>query len=81
MRFGIVSDLIACSGPKYEHAAVFKFGVQLAFDAQEDMAFDTPVVGQVAGRVFDHPDPDAAEVLRLPVGNAGLAGVFGAFNL
>lgn len=80
MRFGIVGDLIACSRPKNEYAAVFKFGVQFAFDAQEDMAFDTPVVGQVAGRVFDHPDPDAAEVLRLPVGNAALAAVFGAFN-
>jgi len=79
MWFGIVSDLIAGPGPKNENASVFKFSAKLTFDTQKDMAFDTPVIGQVARRVLDHSDPDAIEVLRLPVGNTGLTGMFGSF--
>src|SRR5690606_27069572 len=58
----------------------FEFGVQLAFQAQQDMALAAPVVGQVAGRVFDHAHADVAELAGAPIRLAGVARVFGGFD-
>jgi len=55
--------------------------VQLAFQAQQDMAFLAPVVGQIARRVFDHTHAQRTELAGAPVGYTGFAGMFGRFDL
>ena len=77
MRFGVVGDLVALAGLQGEGATVFQFGQQLALHAKQDMAFDAPMIGQVPRCVFDHADPDGAEVLGPPIGHAGVAGMLG----
>lgn len=76
VRFGIICDLIACSRPEDECAAVCEFGVELAFGAQEYVALNTPVIGEIAGRVLDHTHPDIAEILCAPGSQASFALVF-----
>ena len=39
------------------------------------MTLFTPVVGQIAGCVFDHPDADGAELTGAPKRFAGCAGM------
>jgi len=39
VRFGVVGDLIAHARFQDEAAAVFQFGMQLAFEAEQDVAF------------------------------------------
>ncbi|KAG1171544.1 hypothetical protein G6F35_017067 [Rhizopus arrhizus] len=55
--------------------------MQFALETEQDVALAAPVVGQVAGGVFHHADPQIAELAGAPVGHAGVAGVFGAFHL
>src|SRR5579871_162742 len=73
----VVGDLIGHARFQNEPAAVLQFGVQLAFDTQQDMSFHTPVVGEIAGRVFHHAHAERAELARAPESEAGLAFVFG----
>jgi hypothetical protein len=62
MRLIVVGDLIAHAGPEAKRAAISQFGVQLAFEAQEDMPFHAPVIGQVSRGVLNHAHTDAAEI-------------------
>ncbi|MNI48804.1 hypothetical protein D3C73_1033870 [compost metagenome] len=80
MRFGLVGHLVAHAGGQDELAAVFKLGVKLAFQTEEDVSLGAPVVGQVARRVFHHAYAQVAELARAPIGHARVAGVFGAFD-
>jgi hypothetical protein len=45
------------------------------------MAAIAPMVGEIAGRIFDVPDPDIADVERTPIGKALLAGMGCGFDL
>jgi hypothetical protein len=76
MRLGIISNLIAHPWFENEHSAIFELGVQLAFKTQEDVSFHAPVISKVAGRIFNHPDTDAIEVLGSPVSSPRLSFVF-----
>ena len=51
--------------------------MERAAQAEQDMPFFTPVIGEVARRVFDHPNPDGAELPRAPKRFTCGAGVLG----
>jgi len=71
MPFHVVSHLITHPGRQRELAAIFQFRVQLAFEAQQHMPTPAPVIGQVAGGVFDHAYTGGAKVASAPPGTAG----------
>ena len=81
MRFRVVRNLIAHARLQRELAAVFEFSVQFALGTQEDVALDTPVIGQIARRVLNHANADVPEVLGAPVGQSAFAFVLGSWNL
>ena len=81
MRFRVIRDLVAHSRFQREFSAVFKFSDEFALDAQQDMAFDAPVIGEIPRRVLDHAHPDIAKVPGTPVSQPGFALVLGGFNL
>src|SRR5260370_28532050 len=58
-----LGHLVALALLQHHDAAVGQFGVQLAFEHQENMALLAPVVGKVAWRVFHHAYPDVVERL------------------
>src|SRR4051812_24811678 len=80
MRLGIVCHLVTHAWPQHELAAVLELGVQLAFDAKQDVALTAPMIRQVARRVLDHSHPNAAELPRAPVRHASVAGVLGRLD-
>ena len=45
MRFGVICDLIAHAQLEREAATVFKLGVEVSFEAEQDVALHAPVVG------------------------------------
>jgi hypothetical protein len=55
--------------------------MEFAFDAEKDMAFHAPMVGEIAWRVLDHAYTDASKVLRAPIGAAALACVLRSLDL
>ena len=44
------------------------------------MPLFTPMVGEVAGRVLDHPDPNRTEFAGAPSGGANFAGMLGRLD-
>lgn len=80
MALGVVSHLIAHARSEGYRAAILQLRMQLAFQAQQDVALLAPVISQIAWRVLHHPYPNIVELARAPVGHAGVARVFGAFN-
>ena len=59
-------DLIAHARLQLERATILQFGVEFAFEHVEDVASVAPVISEVAGRVFHHPDPHIANVEGAP---------------
>ncbi len=49
MRLGVVGDLVAHSGLERKGSSIRELGVQLAFDAQDDVTLRAPVIRNVAG--------------------------------
>src|SRR3546814_6734295 len=66
MRLGLVGHLIAGAWCQVEGASIGQFGMQLAFQAQQNMPFRAPVIGHVAGAVLHHPYANRAEFARSP---------------
>lgn len=54
MGFSVVGDLITHAGFQNELPSVLKLSMQFAFEAQQDVAFFTPVVGEITRRVLNH---------------------------
>lgn len=81
MGFRIVRNLITGAGFQDELPAVLELGMQLAFKTQQDVSFRTPMVGEVAGRVFDHADSYRAEVTGPPQRGAYFPFMFRRFDL
>jgi len=50
--------------------------VKLTFRAQDDVAFGTPMIGEVTRRVFNHPDADGSELPCSPASAPAFALVF-----
>src|SRR5436190_10645122 len=74
VRLGAVGDLIGHARPQDEAAAVRELGVELAGEAEQDVALGTPVVGGVARAVVDHADAESVEGARALGGGGGRAG-------
>src|SRR5262249_53608099 len=81
MGFGVVGDLVAHARAQDEGAAVAQLRVQLAFDAQQDVALHAPVIREIARRVLHHAHADPAEVPGAPVRRAALAAVLRGLDL
>src|SRR5215213_7491913 len=75
VRLLAVAHLVAHPRLEDDDAAVLQLGVDLALEAEHDVSLLAPMIGDVAGRVLDHPDADFAELLRPPEGDPGDAGV------
>ena len=69
----MIRDLIAIAGLQSELAPVFEFGVELAFSAEQNVAFDTPMICKVPRCVFNHSDPDIAKFLSAPIRHSRFA--------
>ncbi len=81
MSFSVICDLIALAGAKSKASAVLELCMEFAIEAQQNVAFETPMVCQIARRVFDHADPDLPEILGPPVGNACLTRMMSGSDL
>jgi len=81
MRRLAVGDLVAHPGPQHEGAAIPKVCEQFALQAVHDVAFGTPVIRDVAGRVLYDSDSNVATLKRSPGGRATLARVLRAGNI
>src|SRR5829696_7535367 len=68
-----VRHLIARAGRQLEPASILQLGIEFAFQDVEDVASVAPVISEVAGRVFHHPDPHITNVERSPKSAPGLA--------
>lgn len=77
MRFGIVGNLIAHSGFQGEPASIVKLGQQLALDTQENVTFDTPMIGTIAGGILNLANANVSKVLGSPEGHPAVALVLG----
>lgn len=80
MRLGLVCYLVAHAGPEQELPAIFKFSIEFALEAKQDVAFGAPMVGQVPRRIFHHPHANAPELLGAPISGSGDAFVLGGFD-
>ena len=80
MRLAAIGDLVAGAGGQHELAPVGELGMQLAFQAQQDVSLGAPVIRQIAGRVLHHSYADISELPGAPPGDAGVALVFGALD-
>jgi hypothetical protein len=81
VRFGVVCYLIAHAWHESEFATIPEFSLQFTLQTKENMPFATPVVSQVSGRVLDHADSNASELLSAPVRDSAFAFVLGLLDL
>src|SRR3954452_8984591 len=70
-----IRDLVAHPRRELELAAVAQLAVELALQHVEHVAAVAPMVGEIARRILDHPNPEIADVERAPLGLPGLAGM------
>ena len=80
MWLGTICDLIAHAWCQHKRSAVGKLGVEFSLQAQENVTLDTPMVGNIAGRVFHHAYPYFAKLPRAPVSNTRLAFMLSRFD-
>jgi hypothetical protein len=81
MRFGFVSHLVACTRGQNELSPIGKLGMQLTFQAEQDMTFCTPMIRKVAWTIFHKPDTDVIKLLRPPQSHSCFPFVFGRADL
>ncbi len=81
MCLGLVGYLIADAGCQHKSSAISKLSHQLAFQAEENMAFAAPVIRRIARSVLDQSNTYPAKIAGAPVGDSRLTGVFDGFNL
>ena len=81
MGLGIVGNLVAHARPQRDGAAILELGFQLTLGAQQNVAFQAPVVSEIARRVLHHADPDVAKLLSPPERAAALTFVLGGLDL
>jgi len=74
-----VAYLITHSRAKNFHAPVFQFSLKFTFETQNYMALFTPVIRQVARRVFNDSDANIAELSSPPMRNTVFPCMFGRF--
>jgi hypothetical protein len=75
LRLGAIGDLVAGPRGQRDLAAAAELGFEDTLEHVEDMTFRAPMIGPVAGGIFDHPHADVAELPGAPARDAALAGV------
>jgi len=78
---GVIGHLVADTGGEDELASVDQLGFKATFQAEQDVAFLAPMVGDIAGGVLDHADADVPKLACPPECFAPNAGVFTGFDL
>jgi hypothetical protein len=81
MRRFAVRNLTTHAGSQCKTSAIGKRGLEFALHTKHYVPFGTPMIGGIAGRVFDHPHANLARILGSPEGGAGLTGMFGRRDL
>src|SRR5450755_1699865 len=81
MRRFAVRNLVTHAGSQFKTSAIGKRGLEFAPHTKHYVSFGTPMIGGIAGRVFDHPHANLARILGSPEGGAGLTGMFGRRDL
>src|SRR5262245_7481638 len=76
MRLNSIAHRIAHAGSQGDHAAVLQLRMHFAVEAKQDVAFITPMIGLVPGRVLDNAYADITELASPPGCNTGLARMF-----
>jgi hypothetical protein len=61
-------------------STIFELGMQTAAQAQQDVTFFAPMVGQISCTVLNHTYPNRAKLSRSPKGRPSCAGVLRHFN-
>jgi hypothetical protein len=79
--FGVVRYLIAHAWRESEFATIPEFSLQFTIQTKENMPFATPVISQVSGRVLDHANSNASELLSAPVRESSFTFVLGLLDL
>src|SRR5437867_10109079 len=80
VRLRVIRDLITHPRRERKSAPVGELGVQLAFQAKQDMAFAAPMIGTVSWRVFHHTHAQRGERSGPPIRRSCLALMFGDFD-
>jgi len=75
MRLGAVGHVITHAGAQREATAVGEFGLELTFEAEQEVTLRAPVICAVSGGVLEQPHAHIAELTRAPVGFARDAGM------
>src|SRR5688572_2522569 len=66
MRLGAIRHLVTHARLQREAAAIGELGVELAFEAQENVALGAPVIRDVTGGVLEHAHAHVAEMASAP---------------
>ena len=72
-RIAVIGYLVAHARREPEPAPVFQFCFKLAFQNEKDVASLTPMIGHIAGAVFDHANAQVTYAERAPYYLAALA--------
>src|ERR1700722_4080309 len=80
-RIAKIRLLVAYARAKREGAAVAQFGIEHAFQHVKHVPAVAPVIGKISGRIFDHPDPNVADVQGTPERLTAFTGMCGDGNL
>ena len=78
MRLGVVADLIAHARVERESATIFQFGVQLPFEAEQNMTLPAPMIGHIARAVLNQANPYFPKLASAPIRRTGLAWISNA---
>jgi hypothetical protein len=63
VRLGFVGDLITHASRKGKFSTICQLGEEFTLSAQKYVAFDTPMICEIAGRVLNEANPDTSKVL------------------
>ncbi len=66
MWFGIIGNLVASTWGEDKFPSISKLGVQLPFQAVQEMALGAPMISKVTGAVFHQSDADVIELTGVP---------------
>src|SRR5687768_10928418 len=80
MRLGAIRHVIAHSRPQREAPAVGELRVELALEAQHEMALRAPVVGEITRGIVEQAQAHITEMPRAPSRFARSAGVRGGLD-
>jgi hypothetical protein len=80
VRLGVVGDLITHASRQGKFSTICQLGEKFTFSAQKYVAFDTPMICEIAGRVLDEANPDTSKVLGTPKSQTTFALMLGRFD-